>query len=115
MISGTTVTVLRPTVTGTDRFNAPTYGTPTEETVVNVLIGLPTTADLEAGRPFGITVEYTLHFPKTYTASLEGCEVVLPAKYGSDPYAVVGDPRPLMDENTPTPWNRPVMVGRAHG
>ena len=114
MISGTTVTVLRPTITGTDRFNAPTYGTPTEETVANVLVAPGATADLEASRPEGVTVAYTLHFPKTYTASLEGCSVVLPAPW-TGTYRVIGDPRPYMDANTPTPWHLPVEVEAAHG
>lgn len=114
MISGTTVTVLRPTITGTDRFNAPVYGTPTSETVDNVLIAPGATADLDASRPEGVTVAYTLHFPKTYTASLEGCSVALPAPWAGT-YRVVGNPRPYMDANTPTPWHMPVEVEAAHG
>ena len=114
MISGTTVTVLRPTVTGTDRFNAPTYGAPTSETVDNVLIAPGATADLDASRPEGVTVAFTLHFPKGYNASLEGCSVALPAPWAGT-YRVVGNPRPYMDENTPTPWHMPVEVEEAHG
>lgn len=114
MISGTTVTVLRPNVTGTDRFNAPTYGEPTRETVANVLVAPGATADLEASRPEGVTVAYTLHFPKGYNASLEGCSVELPAPWGGV-YRVIGAPTPYMDANTPTPWHMPAEVERAHG
>lgn len=114
MINGTTVTVLRPTVTGQDRLGNPVHGAPTSEQVGNVLVAPGATADLEASRPEGVTVTHTLHFPKTYTASLEGCSVVLPAPWAGT-YLVVGDPRPYMDENTPTPWNRPVEVEAAHG
>lgn len=114
MITGTTVTVLRPTAQRPDRFGNVTYGTPTSETVDNVLIAPGATSDLEAGRPEGVQVAYTLHFPKTYSASLEGCSVVLPAPW-SGTYRVIGDPSPYMDENTPTPWHMPVEVEAAHG
>lgn len=114
MLSGVTVTVLRPTITGTDRFNAPVYGEPQPETVANVLIAPGATADLDASRPEGVTVAFTLHFPKGYTESLEGCSVVLPSPW-SGTYRVIGNPRPYMDANTPTPWHMPVEVEAAHG
>jgi hypothetical protein len=114
MISGTTVTVIRPNVKGTDRFGNPVYGEPTRETVDGVLVAPGATADLDASRPEGATVDFTLHFPKGYTNSLEGCSVELPAPWAGL-YWVVGSPYPYMDENTPTPWHMPVEVGRAHG
>lgn len=114
MISGVTVTVVRPNIDGTDRFNAPVFGTPTVETVDNVLVAPGPTADLDAGRPEGVTVAYTLHFPKGYESSLEGCSVMLPSPWGGT-YRVIGNPRPYMDANTPTPWHMPVEVEDAHG
>lgn len=117
MIRGTEVTVLRPNVVGTDRLGAPIYGEPTPETVAGVLVAPGATADLDASRPEGVTVDYTLHFPKGYTSSLEGCSVYLPAPWGNleTPFHVIGNPTPYMDENTPTPWHIPVEVERAHG
>ena len=120
MIRGAQVTVSTPTVLTVDNveqrdaFGNPVPGTPTTETVDDVLIVPGGTSDLEAARPNGVSVSYTLHFPKTYTGSLEGCSVTLPAPYGGT-YAVIGDPQPFMDANTPTRWNRAVEIGGAHG
>ena len=113
MIRGETVTVNRPYENGTDRFNNVVYGM-TGESVTDVLIAPGSTDLLDASRPEGVQVSYSLHFPKTYTESLEGCSVTLPAPwYGT--YKVIGDPKPYMDVNTPTRWNRPVEVEAAHG
>ena len=114
MIKGQTVTVVAPNATGTDRFGEPTFGKPTETEVSNVLVVPGATLDLEAARPDGVTVALTLHFPKTYSGDLRGCEVVLTGQYAGT-YRIVGEPYPYMDENTPTPWNRPVEVEAAHG
>lgn len=113
MISGTTVTVRTPTYGAADRFGNPAK-TWTTATVDNVLVSPGATVDLEAARPEGVTVAYTLHFPKTFTASLEGCEIILPAPW-TGTYSVVGSPTPYMDANCPTPWHMPVEVSAAHG
>lgn len=113
MLSTATVTVETPVADGTDRF-----GNAVHQTVANavegVLVAPGATADLEAGRPDGVTVAYTLHFPRSYTEPLEGCTVVLPEPWAGR-YRVIGDPRPYMDANCPTRWNRPVEVEAAHG
>lgn len=114
MISGTAVTVLRPVYGKADRLGNRTVDRWESESVNNVLVAPGPTADLDAGRPDGVEVAFTLHFPKGYDDSLEGCMVALPAPW-SGTYPVVGDPRPYMDANTPTPWHMPVEVGRAHG
>lgn len=113
MIKGVAVTVRRPSTSGTDRFGNPVK-TWTTETVNNVLISPGATADLEASRPEGVTVDLSLHFPKTYNLPLEGCEVVLPAPW-SGTYNVIGVPTPYIDANTPTSWHMPVEVTAAHG
>ena len=114
MIRGTPVTVYRKVAAAEpDRFNNVVYGL-TGEDVDNVLIAPGSTELLEASRPEGVSVSYTLHFPKTYTKSLEGCAVALPAPWGGT-YSVIGDPKPYMDANTPTCWDRPVEVEAAHG
>lgn len=115
MISGVTVTVLAPNKVGTDRLNNPVYGEPTRTTVENVLIVPGATADMDAQRPEGVIVDFTLHFPKSAASMrLEGCEVVLPAPYGGT-YRIIGEPRPYLVKNTPTSWAMPVEVTVAHG
>lgn len=114
MIRGVAVTVNRKVATATpDRFNNVVYGV-TGEQVDNVLVAPGSTSLLDASRPEGVSVAYTLHFPKTYTDSLEGCEIVLPAPWAGS-YWVIGDPRQYIDVDTPTDWDRPVEVAAAHG
>lgn len=113
MLSGVEVTVSRPVVGAVDRLGNPTYTT-TDETVGNVLVAPGSTEELDASRPAGVSVAYTLHFPKAYTGNLRGCTVTLPEPWAGT-YRVIGDPRPYMDANTPTEWNRPVEVEDADG
>jgi hypothetical protein len=113
MIHGTTVTVYKPYQVGTDRFNNVVYGM-TGADVSDVLIAPGATEFLEASRPEGVKVAYTLHFPKTFADSLEGCSVELHPPY-SGTYKVIGNPQPYMYENTPTRWNMPVEIEAAHG
>ena len=113
MIIGASIVVNRPYQAGTDRFNNVVYGQ-TGETVDDVLISPGSTELLDASRPEGVSVAYTLHFPKTYTESLEGCTVELPAPWTGE-YRVIGDPRAYMDANCPTRWNRPCEIEAAHG
>lgn len=96
-----------------DRFGNVIY-TSSKTTVADVLVSPGATADLEAARPEGVTVAYTLHFPKTFTGSLEGAEIDLPAPW-TGRYSVIGDPREYIDANTPTRWHMPVEVEAAHG
>lgn len=114
MIRGITATVLRPNPTGRDRLNNVTYGEPTREVVANVLVDSPNPQDMVSARANGVTLALTLRFPKTYSASLRGCSVELPAPY-SDTYHVVGDPKPMLDANCPTPWHMDVNVRVGHG
>lgn len=113
MISGATVDVYTEAASGTDRFGNVVY-TSTKTTVDNVLIVPGATADLEASRPEGVQVAYTLHFPKSFSDSLEGASVELPAPWAGT-YRVIGSPTPYIDANTPTPWHMPVEVEVAHG
>ena len=122
MIRGVPVTVVRKVPSGLDRFNNVIYTDSEPETVENVLVHIVSsgangsTEFLEASRPEGVTTEYTLHFPKTYTKSLEGCRVFLPEPWAEEGgFLVVGNPQPYIDANTPTKWNRPVQVMRANG
>ena len=120
MFSGVTVTVTHPTVVVVDsaeqldRFGNPVAGTPITETVNDVLVAPGATTDLEAARPEGVSVNYTLHFPRGYSGNLEGCTVTLPEPW-SQTCRVIGNPKPYIDANTPTRWNLPVEVEVVHG
>lgn len=111
MIKGETVTVLSPGAEAQDPFGAPIRSY-TAESVDNVVIHPSDPEDYTAGnRPDGAIVQWVLHFPKTYTASLRECKVVV----RGETYDVEGDPMPYMDVNTPTPWNRRAYALRVEG
>ena len=111
MIRGADVIVTRRTMTDRDDMGEPVFTTSTE-TVRNVLWHESTTDEMdESYRMYGVTCDLSLDFPKTYTASLEGCTVNVE---GTE-YRVLGDPKGFMRENTPMPWNRPARVARADG
>ena len=113
MIRGTDVTVRSFEQGGVDRLGNPIMEA-SEQAVGNVLVQPGATMDMEASRPEGAVVAFTLHFPKTWTGPLEGCEIDLPQPWGGT-YRVIGSPAPYMDENTPTPWHMAVEVEAAHG
>lgn len=114
MIRGVAVTVARPGTPTVDRLGNKVPGETTAETVDDVLVAAPTVEDMEAARENGVTLAYTLHFPKTFAARLRGCTVTLPEPWAGE-YRVVGDPRPYMDANTPGRWHMPVNVEAADG
>ena len=116
MIKGVSVNVYSPVgATGeTDRFGEPIFVEPTKTVVDNVLVSPGATEDLEATRPDGVTVAYTLHFPKSFCSPLRGCIVELPAPWAGT-YRVIGDPHPYIDANTPTKWHMPVEIEAVYG
>ncbi len=105
------VTILRPVEMGTDSMNEPIVELREEAKPVRVITSPGSSAELDATRPDGVRVSWTLHFPKTYTNSLRACRVKL---FGIV-YRVIGDPQPYMPENTPGMWNRPVEVEAVDG
>jgi len=107
-------TVYAPVHGQRDRLGNPVRGFDDGTAVDGLLVAPGSTEDLEASRPDGVTVDLTVHFPKTWTASLRGCEIELQAPYAGR-YRVIGDPHPYMDGNTPTTWHMPVEVVRADG
>ena len=111
MIKGETVAVLHPSADGSDPFGAPVRQYE-PETVENVVIHPADPSDYtETNRPDGALVQWVLHFPKTYTASLRECKVVV----RGETYDVEGDPMPYMEVNCPTPWNRRAYALRVEG
>ena len=111
MIRGRTVTLHTPSAWTVDRFNNTVISQYVQTQIANVLISPGATSDLEAGRPDGVRVDYTVHFPKTFTGSLNDCLV----EFDGNRYRVIGDPKPYMDENTPTPWHMPCEVVKVDG
>lgn len=93
-----------------DELGEPISGEATEETAF-VLVAPGSTSDLDATRPNGVEVVYSLHFQKSYTQSLRGCSVVV----RGETFEVIGDPKPYTPENTPGLWNRVVEVKRIDG
>lgn len=113
-MKGVEVTVIPKIAGQPDRFGNVAYTDGTPVKVGGVLIAPGPTRDLDASRPEGVVVAYSLHFPKTYTGSLEGSEIALPAPCAGR-YRVIGDPGVYMDVNTPGRWHMPVEVEAAHG
>lgn len=110
-MKGETVTVLRHVATGKDMGNNPIFDD-VQESVDNVLVGPPTTADAGGERPNGITVDLNLSFPRTYAGEgLRGCDIIVRGHR----YKVVGDPQPVDGGLTPTAWNMSVQVFRSDG
>ena len=104
-----TVTVITHVQEGTDPFGAPTTQ-PQEKAVADVLVAPGATADLSEDRPEGVEVNYTLYFPKAFTGSLEGAEVVV----RGERLRVIGHPD-AFSAGCPTSWNQVVAVGGSHG
>lgn len=109
IFAGETVEVVRSTVSY-DELGEPVYGEPERERI-EVLVCPGSTSDLDATRPNGVEVVFTLHFPKTYTESLQGCRV----EVRGGTYEVIGDPQPYTVANTPGAWNLSVEVKRVDG
>ena len=110
LIQGETVTVVRGVETF-DELGEPTGVTDEREDVENVVVAPGATADLDASRPEGVTVAFSLSFPKTYAGDLRGCKVVV----RDDEYEVVGDPRRYTTANVPGDWDMTAEVSRVDG
>ena len=110
LIAGEAVTVRTPSI-GYDEHMEEVV-TWDEATVQNVVVTPGATSDvLDSTRPDGTRVAFTLGFPKSYTAPLRGCHVLV---RGVE-CAVIGDPQPLTPGNVPGPWNYTAEVERVDG
>lgn len=110
LVQGETVTVIRREFER-DELGEPSSERVTRETVGNVVVAPGSTSDLDASRPEGVTVSFTLCFPKSYGGDLRGCSVEV---RGTE-YSVVGDPQGYTSENTPGDWNLTAEVTRTDG
>ena len=72
-------------------------GSTVTETPADAVVCPGATADMDATRPDGVTVAYTVHLPKGWA------------------FRVVGDPRAYTGENVPGDFSLPVEVTRADG
>lgn len=110
LIQGEAVTVIR-TVWDRDELGDPIDPTEQREVVENVVVYPGPTSDLDASRPDGVKVAFTLCFPKTFTGELKGCSV----EVRGTAYAVVGDPQRYTGANVPGDWNYTAEVTRTDG
>lgn len=108
---GETITIMYREATGVDDLNNPIYE-PVEQEVDNVLVAPGASVDVpESTRPDGVTIEYTLYFPKTFSGSLEHSQVNIRGEW----LYIVGSPRPFDLVNCPTKWNMVAEVTRQDG
>lgn len=102
LISGETVTV-RNAAQSFDELGEPTGETMTEATVDNVVVCPGATADLDSTRPNGVTVAYTLCFPKGADVDLKDATVTV---RGTD-YKVSATPSDTPRPTRPAPGTSP--------
>ena len=112
LLQGEQVVVERVVSPGDDPFGDPLPGQWIPETVDDVLVAPGGRTDLDASRPEGVEVKWTLHFPKGYPATLRGARVVV---RGQEPAFVVGDPQHYTEGNTPGAWSMPVELTAVRG
>ena len=110
LIAGEAVTVRTPTISYDEHMEE--VETWEETTVPNVVVTPGSTSNVvESARPDGTRVEFTLGFPKSFTAPLRGCRVLV---RGIE-CAVIGDPQPYTAANVPGPWSYTAEVERVDG
>ncbi|TCD53767.1 hypothetical protein EJ419_07315 [Alloscardovia theropitheci] len=109
---GETVTVIYKRESTVDPFGASVYEQ-VFESVPNVLVAPGAQSNsTENTHPDGITVAYTLYFPRAWKfKSLRGCLI----RIDDNEYTVIGDPRPYNAGLTPTAWNLVVQVADKEG
>lgn len=79
---------------------------------VEAVVAPGATADLDASRPEGATVAYTVHLPKAMAGiRLKGCSV----RVRGEELRVMGDPRPYDPASCPGPYCYPVELEAADG
>lgn len=111
MFQGETVYIEDKVKTGENDYKEPVYEV-AERAVSGVLIAVGSTSDLaDSNRPEGVSVAYTLYFPKTFGESLRGKRVKVYGEW----FDVIGDPRPWITPPPPTGWHMVVEVSATHG
>lgn len=94
--------------TGVDSFNAPIFSETTEN-VDNVLIGQPTTEEIDSTLSlYGKKIEYMLGIPKGDAHDWEDTIV----EFWGKRYRTFGMTIQGIEANIPTPWHKKVRVER---
>ena len=114
MFATVSATVYAPVFGNADRLGNKTQTFDDGTSVDGLLVSPSSTEDLPAERTEGDSATLTVHFPKTWTTSLRGCEIVFGDAW-SGRYRVIGDPAPYIEANTPGDWWMPVQVVRCDG
>ena len=107
-MTGATVTLYVRTQIGVDSFNCPIYAQ-TPEPVDNVLIGQPTTEEIDSTLSlYGKRIEYMLGIPKGDMHEWEDTVV----EFWGKRYRTFGATIQGIEANVPTPWHKKVRVER---
>lgn len=107
-MTGATVVLHVRTQTGVDSFNAPIFSETTEN-VDNVLIGQPTTEEIDSTLSlYGKKIEYMLGIPKGDMHDWEDTIV----EFWGKRYRTFGMTIQGIEANIPTPWHKKVRVER---
>ena len=107
-MKGVSVILHIKTQTGVDAFNNPVYADSTE-TVENVLIGQPTTEEIDSTISlYGKKIEYMLGIPKGDTHNWEDTIV----EFWGNRYRTFGMTIQGIEANIPTPWHKKIRVER---
>ncbi len=107
-MTGVTVVLHVRTQSGVDSFNAPIFSE-TTETVDNVLIGQPTTEEIDSTLSlYGKKIEYMLGIPKGDEHDWEDTIV----EFWGKRYRTFGMTIQGIEANIPTPWHKKVRVER---
>lgn len=105
---GTDVILYVKTQVGVDAFNAPIYAE-TTETVGNVLVGEPSTDDLnDSIALYGKQLAYMLALPKGDAHTWENATV----EFFGQKFRTFGAVIQGIEANVPTPWHKKVRVER---
>ena len=107
-IQGVTIQLYEKTESGKDAFNRPIY-TETITDVDNVLIGEPSTEDIEDTLNLtGKRLAYTLAIPKGDTHTWTDRKV----GFFGEVFRTIGNPTQGIEANIPLSWNKKVKVER---
>lgn len=107
-MKGVSVILHIKTQTGVDAFNNPVYADSTE-TVENVLIGQPTTEEIDSTISlYGKKIDYMLGIPKGDTHNWEDTIV----EFWGGRYRTFGMTIQGIEANIPTQWSKKVRVER---
>lgn len=110
LIAGEDVVVIRLTKR-LDDLGEPVGVIEEREIVSDVVVAPGPTKSLDATRPNGVAVYYSLYLPKSFERDVKGCHVEV---RGRD-YIVVGDPQRYTASNVPGNHNLVVEVTRIDG